>query len=78
MFIQILIIRNKGNRSLWFFGNSLKYYLDVSEVVSLRELFFNDLERVFITMVLNLRCYRICRDGVVFAFRVIQLYFIFN
>lgn len=78
MFIQTLIIRNKGNRSLWFFGNSLKYHLDVSEVASLRELFSNDSERASTTMGLNPRCHRTCRDGAASASRVIQLYFIPN
>lgn len=39
---QTLIIRNKGNKGSWLFGDSVKYQLDINEVVSLRELFSND------------------------------------
>lgn len=59
--LQTLIIRNKGNKGSWFFGNSLKYHFDVKAIVNVRGLFSNDSEGTFAVMGLNLRCHRPCK-----------------
>lgn len=55
--LQTLIIRNKGNKGSWFFGNSLKYHFDVNAIVSVRGLFSNDSEGTSVIMGLNPRCH---------------------
>lgn len=31
--LQTLIMRNKGNKNAWFYGNSLKYHSDVMKLL---------------------------------------------